>query len=76
MSYHLARPRGVGLLPLPAPYPLYPLAAAEPLPAHIPLTPIPQPRARLDIKRLLVAIVVLILIGAFLLWLERQLESE
>ena len=73
MSYHLLSPRDLGLPAEPAPYPLYPLAVVEPLPASIPLTPLPRPRV--DRRKLIVAIVLAVLLIAFLLWLERQLEN-
>lgn len=80
MTYHVPRPRRVGLLPQPAPYPVYPLSSAQP-PSGVPLVPLPGPTEHRPAtppvgKRLLVGALIVVALLALLAWLNRQEDSE
>lgn len=77
MSYHLPPSRVPGLLarpqqrqPLP-PYPIYPLAAAQPLPPGVELQPLPRQR-RFGLREILIGVAVVLVIMLVLYWLDQR----
>lgn len=88
MSYHVPPVRRVvsRRRTRPAPYPIYPLSVAHPLPPDVPLLPIKPsgdglssetpPRAASDTRKIVLGILVVVALMAFLAWLERRERDE
>ena len=76
MSYHVRVPRRVTRPPrTPAPYPLYPLSNAQPLPPGIKLVPLQESASWWTPNRKMMAgIAIVIFIIALLVWLDRRDE--